>query len=135
MFDKLSLNKTFRMLENALDITKQRHSILVNNVANLDTPGARAKDIDFKSAMENAMNRDKQAGLTRTNRRHLGMTEGPVSGVDVIEEKGEWNGYNYMDTDQVLLKLTENNLIYRSAVEALLRKINIVKEVIKEGGR
>lgn len=135
MFDKLSGNKTFKMLESALNISKQRHSILVSNVANLDTPGAKAKDIDFKSAMENAMTRGQQANMSGTDMGHISLKGGPVSEADVVEEKGEWNGYNYMNTDQVLIKLTENNLIYRAAVESLMRKINIMKEVLKEGGR
>ena len=56
-------------------------------------------------------------------------------GIETFEEKGEWNGYNWVNIDKEMTKLTENNLIYREAVETLLRKIALIKEVIKEGGR
>jgi len=37
--------------------------------------------------------------------------------------------------DRQMVKLMENNLSYRTAVELLLRKIAILKEVIREGGQ
>lgn len=135
MIGKISFNKTFKLLENAMDVSKQRHSLLVNNVANLDTPGAKAKDIDFKSAMANALNDSQSMEVVKTDTGHMGPPAGSFSGVDVVEEKGEWNGYNWMNVDQVITKLTENNLVYRTATEALLRKIAIMKEVLREGGR
>jgi flagellar basal body rod protein FlgB len=55
--------------------------------------------------------------------------------IDAYEEEGEWNGYNWADIDSEMTKLTENNLVYRTAVEALLRKMNLLKEVIRSGGQ
>ena len=135
MTDKLSLNKTFRLLENAMNVSKQRHSLLVNNVANLDTPGVKAKDLDFKAAMDRALNGSQGMDLAKTDSGHMGPPAGPISSADIVEEEGEWNGYNWMNVDQVMTKLTENNLIYKTAAEALLRKIAIMKEVLREGGR
>jgi len=54
---------------------------------------------------------------------------------EIFEEEGVWNGYNWVNVDRVVTKMTENNLIYRTATEALLRKIALMKEVIREGGR
>jgi flagellar basal-body rod protein FlgB len=135
MIGKTSFNKTFRSLENAMDVSKQRHSLLVSNVANLDTPGAKAKDIDFKTAMANALNDSRQLNVVKTDTGHMGPSAKHLPGVEVIEEKGEWNGFNWMNVEQVMTKLTENNLVYRTAAEALLRKIAIMKEVLREGGR
>jgi flagellar basal body rod protein FlgB len=55
--------------------------------------------------------------------------------IEPYEEQGEWNGYNWANIDSEMTKLTENNLVYRTAVEALLRKMSLLKEVIREGGR
>jgi flagellar basal body rod protein FlgB len=40
-----------------------------------------------------------------------------------------------VNIDREMTKLTENDLMYRTATEALLRKITLLKEVIREGGR
>jgi flagellar basal-body rod protein FlgB len=122
-------------LENAMDVAKKRHSILVGNTSNLDTPGYKAKDIDFKSAMKQALGSSQEINVAKTNSAHMGPPAGSMSEAEVYEEQGEWNGYNWMNVDQVITKMTENNLIYRTATEALLRKIALMKEVIREGGR
>jgi len=131
----VSFQKTFGLLENAMDVAKQRHSLMVGNVSNLDTPGYKAKDIDFKAAMQNALDGNGQASILKTDPGHLGPTGDEMSQPDIFEEDGMWNGYNWMNVDKVVTKMTENNLIYRTATEALLRKIALMKEVIREGGR
>jgi len=135
MTDKLSLNKTFNVLENAMNVSKQRHSLLVSNVANLDTPGFKAKDLDFKAAMSKALNASQRMDLIKTDSWHMGPPAKAINSADIVEEEGEWNGYNWMNVDQVMTKLTENNLIYKTSAEALLRKIALMKEVLREGGR
>jgi flagellar basal body rod protein FlgB len=37
--------------------------------------------------------------------------------------------------DNELKKLMENKLVYQTAVEAMKRKITIIKETIRDGGR
>jgi flagellar basal-body rod protein FlgB len=135
MTDNISFNNTFKMLESAMNVSKQRHSLLVSNVANLDTPGYKAKDLDFKSTMARALNDSQRMDIIKTDAGHMGQSPGSSISADVVEEEGEWNGYNWMNVDQVMTKLTENNLIYRTSAEALLRKIAIMKEVLREGGR
>ena len=135
MASNVSFQKTFGLLENAMDIARQRHSLMVGNVSNLDTPGYKAKDIDFKAAMQEALDGSDQINILKTSSGHMGPSGGDMVQPEVLEEEGVWNGYNWMNTDRVITQMTENNLIYRTATEALLRKIAIMKEVIREGGR
>ena len=135
MTTQISFQRTFQLLENAMDVSRQRHSLMVGNVSNLDTPGYKAKDIDFKAAMRRALEGGRSLEVTQTDPGHIGLSAGEPSPVEVYEEEGVWNGYNWMNVDRVVTKMTENNLIYRTATEALLRKIALMKEVIREGGR
>lgn len=131
---KLSFGKTFITLENAINVTQQRHQLISSNISNLDTPNHRAKDIDFKTAMARALESDHEVNLIRTHSRHIGPGMNSTYGVETFEQKGEWNGYNWINIDREMTKLIENNLRYRTSVEILLRKIAGLKEVIKEGG-
>lgn len=135
MTTEISFQKTFQLLENAMDVAKQRHSLMVGNVSNLDTPGYRARDIDFKSAMKQALDSSQNMTVMKTNHAHIAPDANEMAHPEIKEEEGVWNGYNWMNVDQVVTKMTENNLIYRTATEALLRKIALMKEVIREGGR
>lgn len=131
MLDKLSFKKTFGALEKAIGLTQRRHTLIASNISNLETPGYKAKDIDFQTALKDALQPDRGPSLTKTHPGHIDMGRGAAPSVEPFEEKGEWNGYNWVDTDREIKKLIENNLMYRVATESLLRKITILKEVIK----
>jgi len=135
MPDKLSFGKTFYALEKAISIAQQRNAVITSNISNLDTPEYKSKDINFKSELAKALETNHQKDLVRTNPRHINMQMNGEQMIEPFEEQGEWNGYNWANIDSEMTKLTENNLVYRTAVEALLRKMSLLKEVIREGGR
>lgn len=39
-------------VERFLDVSSQRHQLIVTNMANVDTPGYRTKDLDFRSELQ-----------------------------------------------------------------------------------
>jgi flagellar basal body rod protein FlgB len=67
------------LLEKVLDVTSQRHKLVVANMANVDTPGYHTKDLDFRSELRLAAGSDEEetflaggalgAGASRTARR------------------------------------------------------------------
>ncbi len=135
MTDKINFSNTLRLLEKAVNVAHKRNSLIAGNISNIDTPGYKSKDIDFKSAMAEAINSGNSVSLAKTDSAHMGIQTGSTQELEVFEEEGEWNGYNWMNSEEAMTKMTENSLIYKTATEALLRKFNILKEVIREGGR
>jgi flagellar basal-body rod protein FlgB len=135
MPDQVSFRKIFYALESAISIAQQRHNCITSNISNLDTSNYKPKDIDFDTAMARALESDQRITLSRTHPGHIGVGVAPGHRVEPFEEVGEWNGYNWVNIDREMIKLMENNLMHRTAVETLLRKIAILKEVIREGGR
>ena len=57
MLDKL--DKEFAFGREALDVRAYRQELLSSNIANADTPGYKARDVDFASALAGAL---KQTG-------------------------------------------------------------------------
>lgn len=49
------LNDHMRFNETALSLRAQRQQLLASNIANADTPNYKARDIDFASALKNAV--------------------------------------------------------------------------------
>ena len=41
-------------LERVLDVSAQRHQLVITNMANVDTPGYRTKDLDFRNELQRA---------------------------------------------------------------------------------
>ena len=49
---KSLFGKTYNIIERSLEITKLRHGLIASNIANLDTPDYKAKEIHFDKALE-----------------------------------------------------------------------------------
>jgi len=62
----------------ALKIRGQRTEVLARNLANADTPGYQARDIDFRAALAKAggaAGADAPVALRATNSNHIGAAE------------------------------------------------------------
>ena len=123
---KSLFGRTFHAIETSLDIAKEQHGLITSNIANLDTPGYRAKEIDFKGALRDAME-GISVDLTRTDSRHFGS--------EVYYPGSPLSATGSVDIDKEMSKLAENNLRYRTSVELLLGKLSKLKFAISEGGR
>lgn len=134
MSESLSFRKVFHVLESAISISRQRHNHIASKISNLDTSNDKPRDIDFKAALARAIETERQISLSRTHPGHMEVGMNPEGPVQPFEEDGEWNSCNWVTIDRQMVKLMENNLAHRTAVELLLRKIAILKEVTREGG-
>ena len=134
MSDIFKSDQTFRMLEKSLDISAKRHRLITNNLANMDTIGFKPKDLNFKKALDAAME-EKTGNLFRTHPKHMDPHPGRALKGRVRESDAEIHGRDPVDIDVEMTNLVENNIKYRSSVEMLLRKMGILKLSIAEGGR
>ena len=75
----LNLDQYVSVHATALDVRARRGELIANNLANADTPGYQARDLDFRQAMARAAG-DSSAGptpgvhLSTTNTGHIGGT-------------------------------------------------------------
>lgn len=69
----ISFENALGIHHQALAIRSQRAEILSSNIANADTPGYKARDIDFKSVLNATSNANNQTNLSlkQTNSRHF----------------------------------------------------------------
>jgi flagellar basal-body rod protein FlgB len=69
---KALIDDALRFHQTALNVQAQRQQLLASNIANADTPGFKARDLDFRAALKNALG--ERAGplpLTTSSPRHL----------------------------------------------------------------
>ena len=69
------IDQEFQFHQTALNLRVQRQDILASNIANADTPNYKARDIDFKAALDGALGKTGGGSLplARTNANHLGL--------------------------------------------------------------
>ncbi len=123
-------NSSWKILEKAMDVSSERHRLITNNIANIDTIGYKPKDLDFHQALQEALD-DHPDPLVRTHPKH--MRRNPVS--RVLRSEDDISGSAPVNIDREMTHLVENNLKYRTSIEMLLRKMNLLKHSITEGAR
>ncbi len=72
----ISFDKALGLHEQALNFRSQRAEVLGNNIANADTPGYKARDLDFSAVMaeqaaKSASGASGHYQLETTNSRHI----------------------------------------------------------------
>ncbi len=136
MTDSRIFGYTSKLIENALDVSARRHTLIAGNIANMDTIGHKPKDLDFNKTLERAMEGKEPDLLDKTHINHLAADS---------EKFFAMNGDNSEDVDiyhldsvnidTEMMNLMENNIKYRTIVELKLRKSKIKNYAIDEGGR
>lgn len=71
----ISFDSALGIHQQALALRSSRAEILASNIANADTPGYKARDIDFKSQLQNIQAQSAQSqsslSLTHSNSKHI----------------------------------------------------------------
>ncbi len=76
-----SLDAALQFHAEALNLRGLRQQILASNIANADTPGFKARDIDFTKSLNDAVSGRVSANeLTRTVNTHLASPQAAASG-------------------------------------------------------
>jgi flagellar basal-body rod protein FlgB len=102
-------NPMFTKIENLLTWTTRRQQAMSANLANLDTPGYRAKDYTFDSELQEARAYD---------------LETPVK-----------SDGNNVDLEREMTEITKNGLQYVTLVQFLNHKLKTLRSSIVDGGR
>lgn len=129
MFDKIDLYKR------ALDWAWKRNEIISNNIANADTPGYKAKDLNFEAFLQKSLNQEENLELVTTDERHIKeSSSSPDNSVEVLDSSLQMRlDQNTVDIEQEMGKLLQNSLYFDGVSLQLSREINKWKTVIKEG--
>jgi flagellar basal-body rod protein FlgB len=123
---------TIQMLEQGLDYASLREKVIANNIANVDTPNYKARDVQFRTELDRAI---RSFEAKRTNPKHLPFRH-PIDQKFFVTTRGDLvynhNGNN-VDIDQEMSNLAENQIYYNALVEQLNGELTALKTVIKGG--
>jgi len=114
------LDDALRFQQAALSLRAARQELLASNIANADTPNYKARDIDFASALRNAMSgTSTELPVVQTSPMHLeGRTGGSVLGAPVMYRKPVQPSAdgNTVDMDVERAQSADNALRYEASV-------------------
>lgn len=118
----LNIDKLFAGHARALGIANQRLQLLAANVANADTPHYKARDIDFKGAMQEASQRRVQ--LKGTHPKHLAVGGSPnrAEALYRVPDQPSLDG-NTVDTQRESSAVAETAVRYQATLTFLNHRI------------
>jgi len=132
----LNINTQLDLNARALGIANQRLELLADNVANADTPGYKARDIDFRTAMQSAGS-GGDLGLKATSKgpMQLDGIAGPNTATPMyrVPDQPSLDG-NTVDSQRENAAIAETSVRYQASLTFLSAQIRSLREAIN-GGR
>ncbi|MCU7554963.1 flagellar basal body rod protein FlgB [Alteromonas sp. ASW11-19] len=130
----INLDKLTGFHNKAMTLRTQRMEVIAGNLANANTPGYKARDIDFNQAMKSARASQRQ-DLVKTHDNHLsgGMTSSSLLQYRVPTQPDTGDG-NSVEVQAERNRFLDNGLRYQASLEFLNGKIKGMKKAISSGG-
>jgi flagellar basal-body rod protein FlgB len=118
---------TVDALQSALTYHRERHTVLAGNVANLDTPGFRPRDLERVTA-------DAPEQLATTEPGHIG-TQTASDYVTSYDDGGALQGTdgNAVSLERELSKIDANRARYATAAELVSRRLAMLRYAAGDG--
>lgn len=107
-----------QLLQGYLKVTTDRQQMVVSNMANVDTPGYRTKDLDFQTALQQVMNDGNEARLQPAVEEVSGLPERPDG--------------NNVNIDRESLLLSQTQLQYQVGVQLVKSEFHRLLTAIKD---
>ena len=131
---------TMFAFQRMLDYRSQRHNVVSSNLSNAETPGYKAKDIQFEGILREAISTEKTIPLVKTNIRHIdggGQIEILNAEPEVITVKTPVVSFdgNTVSVEREMARLSENSMLYQTETEILARLYSSLKFAVNDGGR
>jgi flagellar basal-body rod protein FlgB len=120
------MSDIFKILERQLHASNVRHGVIASNIANVDTPGYKARDVKFDETLEKAT-----IELRNTNPGHL-AGNGQAAGKEVaVDQRPSWGDNNNVELDVEVAKMTENAIFFQAATTLLSKNIQMYKAALR----
>ena len=129
----ISFNQAFSIHDDALLLRGRRSSVLASNIANVDTPNYKARDIDFAAELRRAAaGQENRITLASTHRDHLGASGG--GGLPDIKYRNPLHPSldgNTVDGHVEQARFAENAMQYQASFTFLDSKIRGLIRALK----
>ncbi len=122
------IDRTFGFHERALGVRSQRLEVLSKNIANADTPGFKARDVDFRQVLKVATG-DR---LVATNSQHYPVAQEP--GVNGMKYRVPFNASfdgNTVEMSVEQAKFGKAAADYQATLSFLENRISGVRKALR----
>mgnify|MGYP001162416137 FL=1 len=133
----ISFDKALGVHPHAMLIRSQRAEVLATNIANADTPGYKAKDIDFASALKAARSTQQSGNsMVTTNEKHIAGGTRSAGGSELFRHpnQGDTGDGNSVDIQVERNLYTQNAMEYQASLQFLSSKFKGLNKALGSQG-
>jgi len=119
-----------------MDLRLQRQNLVTANIANVNTPGYKARSLEFEDKLQSALNHNSLGKMTRTEDGHMPTKFSPTGfkGDSLKELKArEIYGQDAVDLDKEMAENAKNTMIYNALTSVIKKNFQGMQKIIQEG--
>ncbi len=128
-----------QLLERAMDVSTLRQRTISNNIANVDTPYFKSKQVVFEELLQSEMdNSGSKLEAYTTNSRHISFgRQGRIPAPQIVSNPQGFvqNNGNDVDLEYEMNQLAKNQIWYNGLVQMTNGYFSKLRSVIEGGGR
>ncbi|MBU3022151.1 flagellar basal body rod protein FlgB [Aestuariibacter sp. A3R04] len=131
----INLDKLTGFHQKALNIREEKMEVIAGNLANANTPGYKARDIDFRQAMQDARSQQSGSTMTRTHEAHFSGRLS-VNSFDVdfrIPTQPDTGDGNTVEVQAERNAFLDNGMRYQATLQFLEGKLKGMKKALSGG--
>ena len=114
----ISFDKAFGVHQYTLSVRAKRAEVLSSNIANADTPGFKARDINFSQALQDAQGQ-QGFGLSTTSEKHFALQmDSPGTTQYRNPLQPDTGDGNTVDVQQERSEFLRNSLEYQASLNS-----------------
>lgn len=133
MIGKITQSPTLNILGEALHAASLRHSVISNNIANINTPGFKKSEVAFENLLAEALSpSSNKLKMIRTQEKHLPMAKINPIAPEVYEVNTTTmrTDGNNVDIDAEMATMAKNTIYYDANVRQISGYFSGIKSVI-----
>ena len=122
----------------SLNFRGERQKVISGNIANINTPNYKTKDLVFENELQN-VNKTKMLEMNKTSSRHLGNinttsinSKPNLVKVDGLEEQNDGNNVN-LDTQ--MSEMSKNKIIFDAIQASIKKDSRLLRSVVESSAK
>ena len=132
----INLDKMVQLHHSTVRVRTDQMEVISSNLANANTPGYKARAIDFNSAMSKAMQGGQNiAGLTTTHSNHIPLSNNSAIGDAQfrVSDQPDTGDGNTVDVQRERNEFLDNGMRYQASLQFLDGKFKGMKKALSGG--
>ena len=127
-----------RLIGTVMDMQLQRQNVIMGNIANVNTPKYKPRELEFEAELQSALNLDAKGKVARTAEGHM------PAAFDPDGFGPEWSkqctprvvhGEDRVNLDKEMVKMAKNNLQYTALAQITKSSFEGIRNIITEGSK